>query len=498
MNKIENASADVGENVVDIVQPIIERISELVGEFAKLDEETQTRWVKIAGGLILFGPAAVGVGNLAKGIGGLLTHIGKVKAGDAVGFFGALSKFIATPVGTFAAAMSGALLLAAGLNSIKTPSETIVENLRSIKVTLDPKTYKEAEDGLRTLQAYSDALSGVIGEHNKNVSSAVKAGYGTSNMYGEALGYEAIFTQNQITGITGKYAEQIDQLNGAIGAETDKGNQAAAARLAQQRDDLQTQWDAEVAAARASYMDQVNALISGMLSDQPEALSALERASKDYDLFALLQTALQSDAGMYEGDPIWKSIFTQDVLNRFFGGKGFEEIIPTNAALVLNQALQESLQASYATLGGEGSLAYTLLQSLLDDPLASGLFDITQTKGILDGLVEVLDFAAAGETAGRDFWGTLSPGLNDAIIDSIPGVDGAMVTMQDHLVSQAAAMARAVAAAFNGNLNFNMPNPTGGSTNLNLNSGPTAQNIYAIRKGLTDASRRAARGYGAG
>ncbi|HQC53550.1 MAG TPA: hypothetical protein PLE92_10480, partial [Lentisphaeria bacterium] len=73
----------------------------------------------------------------------------------------------------------------------------------------------------------------------------------------------------------------------------------------------------------------------------------------------------------------------------------------------------------------------------------------------------------------------------------------AMDSMQNQLVAKAAAMGAAVAAAFNNNLNFNLPNATGGGVNVNVGS-PTAMDIYNIRKGLTDASRRAARGYGAG
>ena len=94
---------------------------------------------------------------------------------------------------------------------------------------------------------------------------------------------------------------------------------------------------------------------------------------------------------------------------------------------------------------------------------------------------------------------TVNDGMTDAITDSIPGVSGAMDAMQGQLVGQAAAMGAAVAAAFNNNLNFRLPNvgAGGGGFNVNVNS-PTAQTIYSIRKGLTDASRRAARGYGAG
>jgi hypothetical protein len=184
-------------------------------------------------------------------------------------------------------------------------------------------------------------------------------------------------------------------------------------------------------------------------------------------------------------------------MNKYFEGQSIKNLAPSTAVEVLRQELISSLKTSLEKAGGDESLAYTLLQSILTDPLAGGLYDATLTQGALDGLVELLDFKNAAEQAGTNFGDALTPGLSDAITESIPGVSGAMDAMQGQLVEQAAAMGAAVAAAFNNNLNFRLPNATGGGVNVNVNS-PTAVDIYNIRKGLTDASRRAARGYGAG
>lgn len=496
LNKIENTSADAGENIVDIVQPIIEKVSELVGEFAKLDEETQDRWIKIAGALVLLGPAAEGIGNVAKGAGTLISWIGKLKGGEATTFtklLGALSG----PAGGWLLAAAGLGAVVIALNNIKSPSEQIIEGLKNIVIDLDEESYNATMAALAEVKAQADALSGETGERNKNISTAVKRGYGTADMYGTALGYEATLTQSQIAEIAGRYSDKYEELNAAIGAAK---SDADANRIAEERNALKANWDAEVAQAKANYMAQVSALVSGMMQSQPEAKAALEQAAKDYDLLAALNEVQEKASVALPGEDIsdlWAGIFTQDVRDRFFEGKRLDELAAGIAGEDLQEALMASMRDALAKAGGDDSLAYTLLQSILTDPLAAGLYDETLTQGALDGLVELLDLKNAAEQAGMDFGEALTPGLSDAITESIPDVSGAMDSMQTQLVSQAAAMGAAVAAAFNNNLNFRLPNATGGGVNVNVNS-PTAVDIYKIRKGLTDASRRAARGYGAG
>ena len=390
-------------------------------------------------------------------------------------------------------------MLVAALESIESPTEKIVNSLTNIPISLDQQSLDATMNSLAAVKAQADALSGETGEKNRNISTAVKAGYGTDDMYGTALGYEAMFTQNQIGEIAGEYAGRIDELNAAIGAETDKGAQAV---LAQQRDALQAEWNAQTQAAKASYMASVSALVAGMMQSQPEAKAALEQAAQDYDVLAAMENVtsqvMQADYNDQAAiDALWASFFTPDILNKYFEGQRFEDIIPATAVDLLRQELTTSLKTSLEKAGGDESLAYTLLQAILTDPLAAGLYDMTLTQGALDGLVELLDFKNAAEQEGANFGDALTPGLSDAITDSIPGVSGAMDSMQTQLVSQAAAMGAAVATAFNNNLNFRLPNATGGGVNVNVNS-PTAVDIYNIRKGLTDASRRAARGYGAG
>lgn len=496
-NATRNAQADLGENVADTFQPLIDKVGELVKGFSELDEETQTRWVNIGASLAGLGLAATGIGSAAKGVGNIVTFVGKLKGGE-VTLFSKLIGALKGPAGGWLLAAAGVAGVVYALDSIKSPAEQIIDGLKNIVIDLDEDSYNATIAALAEVKAQADALSGETGEKNRNISTAVKAGYGTDDMYGTALGYEAMFTQNQISEIAGEYAGRIDELNAAIGAETDKGAQAV---LAQQRDALQAEWNAQTQAAKAAYMAQVSALVAGMMQSQPEAKAALEQAAQDYDLLAAMENTIRqvmATDDLAEVEALLASFFTPDILNKYFEGQSFENIVPATAVDQLREELMTSLKTSLEKAGGDESLAYTLLQAILTDPMSAGLYDATLTQGALDGLVELLDFKNAAEQSGTDFGDALTPGLSDSITESIPDVSGAMDSMQTQLVSQAAAMGAAVASAFNNNLKFNLPNATGGGVNVNVNSPTGATGIYQIRRELNNANNRTRRGYGNG
>ena len=490
LNKMENTLADYGENVAEIVQPVIQAVGDLADKFGELDEETQTRWVKVGMALIALGPAASFLGTVAKGVGGIVGWIGKVKAGEA----GALVKVLKALASPELLAVLAGVGVGAGifglLMDLETPTERIVNNLKNIEIGIDEKAYAETTEALAALKAQSDALSGKTGEHNKNVSAAVKAGYGTSSMYGTSLGFEARLTEQTISEIAGRYAADIDRLNGAIGAEMDKAKQK---QLADQRDALQARWDADVAAAKANYMAQVSALVAGMMSSQPEAKAALERASKDYDILAALHDVSEKVMATYDDaaiNALWRSLFTPEVLNTYFEGQKFEDLVPSTAINLLQQALVDSLSDSLKTAGGEDSIANTLLQAILNDPLAAGMFDATLATGALDGLVELLDFKSAGEQAGLDFGEKLTPGLADGIMGASSESVRKMTQLGDDLSKEAERAGAKAAAAFVKGF---------GTPVLNapvLQTTPSTGSIKAISGGLNDLQRQRRAGYG--
>lgn len=420
LNKMENASADMGENIIEVVQPVIDAVGNLASEFGKLDEQTQSNWVKVGLALITLGPAAMFLGNVAKGAGALVGQLAKIDTNGVSNWSKLSSLFGATfGSGIFAAVAVGGsfYLLDQYLTSISDNTTTVIDRLKNIEIGLDETKYKAVTDALAQIQAQADALSGEKGEHNKNLSSAVKAGYGTESMFGTALGYESMLTEKEIGDLSGRYAKMIDILNGKIGAAKTK---AEADAFYGQRKTVQKLWDMKVAEAKQNHMDQVSALVDGMMLADPEAKAALEQAARDYDVLAELNRAITAvmdpNVTAEQTDEIWKNFFSPSILGQYFDGLKYEDLVPGAAALDLENRIVLGMEEALKKAGGENSLAYMLLQTILDNPLASGTFDSTKTSGALDGIVELLDYKAAGEKAGTEYGSALTAGLADSIV----------------------------------------------------------------------------------
>jgi len=545
-NATRNAQADLGENVADTFQPLIDKVGELVKGFGELDEETQTRWVEVMGALVVTGPAVAAFGGLVKHVGNLITFVGKVKGGEADGFKKLMSA-LAGPVGGWLLVAAGLAGVVTAINSIKSPAEQVVEALQNIEISIDETSKNETLAAIRQVREEADALSGDRKTELEGAAAAVESGYGTKGMFGESLEYARLLSEGEIKAASSSYRGDLAELNRQFKEAKDAGDEELAGIIGQQITERTANYDAQVAAAKLAYTEQVGTLIDGMMKAQPEAKAALERAAQEYDLYAMVASALDSNAGEM-GEEAWNGL----IENIRAGSEklGFESGGVTSTMLLsLHDDLLASLNKNIG-LVNEGELGFTLLNTLFGDPKNWEMLDVTQTKGALDGMLELMDLKGAAEKAGKD-GGIIGLYINQGIADGMNsaesgitdkpeeiknklvanlkaafemrspsalmaregvnisagiamGIDqggaqvfAAMSALQEAMVAQAAAMGAAVAAAFNNNLTFRLPNATGGGVNVNVNS-LTAMDIYNIRKGLTDASRRAARGYGAG
>lgn len=487
LNKMENAAADAGENLVDPIQNVMTKITDLLGKFGALDEGTQNWILGIAGGLAVGGPVLMGLGKVFEAVGSITTAIGKAKTSTDT-----LQSAMSNPALWGVVAGVGAVaLLVAAIESLDNETSAVIEKLKNIEISIDENSKNQTLAAIAEVKAAADSLSGEDKEKYEGQTAAVVAGYGTSTMFGSALEYQRLMAENEIATASAKYSPMINDYNARIVEAVKAGDTALADQLAASRDATHGEWDASVTKSRDSFAEMTSSMINGMMLAFPEQKARLEQASHDYDLFAALTQAIEtSEMG---GDVDFGAIMSPQMMERFFGA---DYIKATYATAV---ELKSKLADEMASALGEtkDSPAFTFWDTILSDPDMASMIDLTKVQGVLDGVVELLDFQQNGETAGESFGTGLTPGLSDSITESIPGVSGAMDAMQTQLVSQAAAMGAAVAAAFNNNLNFRLPNAGGGGVNVNVNS-PTAADIYKIRKGLTDASRRAARGYGAG
>lgn len=189
---------------------------------------------------------------------------------------------------------------------------------------------------------------------------------------------------------------------------------------------------------------------------------------------------------MEDANAIWSRVLTEEIMQKYFP----DRIMTFGSAYMeLQEILTKSLGQSLETIGGEDSFAYTLLQTILGDPLTEGLYDPTLTKGVLDGLVELLDFKSAVDKLGVSFEEGLTPGLADAFEGAKTPSLEKLGELGDVLTGEAsrqgAAAAAAYSAAFNANLNLNTPPGRTGS-------------VSGLIREINQQNLRTLRGYGIG
>lgn len=439
-NKIQNNMADAGENIADAIDPIKDKINDLMEAFGELSEVDQDRLIGLAGALIVLGPAIATLGktfeifgSTSKGIGALIKNKDKI--------IEALAGIAHSPIFLTVAAGAAIYALASFLSSIPTGLENTLNALANIQINIDETSKNETLAAIAQVKKEMDSLTGAKAQEYAGTSAAVAAGYGTSAMFGQALEYERQKAEASISDISGTFTSQIDSLNKQIGEAVKAGDTALADALAGQRDAAQAEWDSTVQMARGQYTDAVTALINGMMLAQPEAKAAMEKASQEYDVLAMMQQALASDADTM-GQAAWDALKANIIQG--LSDLGYGDMYDLNGPfstllLSASESLAESLKNNMA-FANQGTLAYTLISSLLSADGVMDMIDVTQIQGAFDGIVESLDFKQsvqkAKDNGNINLYGEyLTQGLADGIVSNADAVASTMNAIRDATIS---------------------------------------------------------------
>ncbi len=87
---IKNLTTDIGENLLPIITPFIQKLVGIVGAFGELSTGTQKVIIAIAGIAAAIGPVLVVAGMLAQGIGALIAAFGGLAAGPILAVIAAV------------------------------------------------------------------------------------------------------------------------------------------------------------------------------------------------------------------------------------------------------------------------------------------------------------------------------------------------------------------------------------------------------------------------
>ena len=448
-NKMENTMADFGQNIVNAVQPGLDKMNELLTAFNNLSEADQDKVLATFAVFAAGGPIVSAIGGTVEAVGKIGTGFTKAKTAISgwVGK-GGLSALLQNPV-TWGIAAGGALLLFINyLDSIPSKFETLAKGVKDIPITVDDTSYNETLTKIQEVQEALDGLKpGEVRTEYENASLAVTMGFGTNDMFASSLTYEAAKSSALIGQTAADYAIQMQEAEKQIAKALGKGDTATAEAAKIRYEGLRSALDAELITLRDTYSAKISELFNGMASQYPDAAAQLERAASDYDLMSTIFQAQQFDWSDYADQAIAQAKYT-DLMNQMYTqawnagylkNSGYDTLDQFLQQPDLNNALwvetlqndvMESLNNSVQTISDNPILS-GWLKAILESPALTENLDVTNLSGALEGMMKMLDFKNAIDTSGKpeEFGAYLSLGMANGITNNQSSAVNAAVSM---------------------------------------------------------------------
>lgn len=130
---VENLATTLGQNLLPIVTPIIQKATEMVNTFAEADPELQQLVLKIAGIAAAAGPVLIVLGKLVSSFGIVTGAVGSMtKAISGIKNIGGIFSAITSPVGLAVAAITALVAAFAYLMTTNEEFRTSVMNTLSV------------------------------------------------------------------------------------------------------------------------------------------------------------------------------------------------------------------------------------------------------------------------------------------------------------------------------------------------------------------------------
>ena len=445
-NKLENSMADLGDNLVKALQPALDMVNSLLDAFNKLSEDDQSAIVTAFMVFAAGGPIVTAVGATVEAVGKIGTAISTAYHAIA-GWLGrgGLSALLTNPA-TWGIAAGGALLLFISyLESIPSTFETLAQGVRDIPITISQTDYDETMSKIAEVQKALDGLKpGEVNQDYENTVLATTMGYGTNEMYGTSLAYEAAKTNAQLNQIASEYAEKMNQIQQEMINAATSGDTALADAKKAELEALRTTLNNELTAIKGDYTSKLSEIFAGMASQYPDAADDLLDAAKQYDLLRLIQESADFqwyDNGKFLGDvpevveaydnlskeilqKAWDLGFIEDFAPQWENFDNFYESYMMGMENIPFEDLRDFAMAyikdDLQTISDNPILS-SWLASMISDPSITENMDVSQLSGVLEGMFKLLDFKQAMDAAGDkpEEWGKyVSEGLGSGISGS--------------------------------------------------------------------------------
>lgn len=447
-NQARNTEANFGENLIQALQPALDKVNELLTAFNSLSEADQSAVINTFMIFAIGGPIVTAVGETVSAIGKISTKMGTIVR-SAGGWKSLLSTTLASPAFWGVAAGGAILLLIGYLDSIPTKMESILGAAKDIPITIDQESYTTTMGQIAEVQEALNGLKpGETIEEFENASIAVTMGVGTESMFGTALGYEAEKANTQINQIITDYAVQMREVERTLATAAAVNDTAAVEAAQAEYQRLNDEMDAALTAARTTYTEKISDLFNGMASKYPEQAAVLEKAGKQYDLSAAFAMGEDMFYNM-EVPSNWGSMTAEEqaAFENAYNAKvdnlqqyilslaselGYLEMPLDEAQWMLSngtpwdtlmdgiwEQANSDLNNSLQTVSDNPILA-SWLKSIIDNPEITENLDFSKVQGAFDGIIEAIDYQSAIQKATEDgkmndFGSYLVQGLADGV-----------------------------------------------------------------------------------
>jgi phage-related protein len=157
--EIKNLATDIGEVLLPVITPLLNRIGDIVKKFSELSPETQKIIIAIAGVAAAIGPLLVAVGMMSQGFGSIISLFGG--ASIAAGGLGASLSVLAGPI---AAAIAAITLIVIAIKDLWQNNEDFRNAVKAI--------WEDIKNSIATIVNFLKALWDEHGKHFVNAGKA--------------------------------------------------------------------------------------------------------------------------------------------------------------------------------------------------------------------------------------------------------------------------------------------------------------------------------------
>lgn len=478
-NKNENFLQAMGEGVTNIRQPW----ETFWADFKQNMTENLPEWATTGMGMVV--GALSGLGDLLGGMsrtmqgiyytGQVYKDLKNVDWKGAKGFFASAAKGLGKAM-PYVGAAAGFGLLAGLISDMYTDASGISEALANVQINIDEESKNRALSAIAEVKAAADGLNNQqLDERYAGTSAVVQRGFGTVEMFSQALGYEQEKADRAIESMYNEYGNKIRALEQELLAAA---SDADALMIQQQIEQTERTMEAQIQLVKKTYTETLNALYAGAVKAHggEKATGQLLLYEKEHDALMKLYEAQKMSRNEAE-----KYLRSEDVYT-FLGQLGIETM--RQGMVKLPEELIKDLYNTMSMTASDFMTKNGTLMSLVSTMLGEGALDnatLDGLEGYLLQTLQALDLKSVGES-GAGNWKSIGEQYMGGLAMGIDAGSGSVVAATQRVMAAMVAAARAA-------LDINSPSRVGRSIGVFWDEG-LARGVLAGSKEIEAAMQQ--------